>query len=34
MEELNLLTGQEQRHSHRAWTCGHEMGRMNWEIWD
>ena len=28
MVQQNLFTGQEQR----EWTCGHGVGRMNWEI--
>ena len=33
---MNLVSGQEQRHRHREWTCGHSgegEGRMQSEIW-
>ena len=36
MIQMNLTAGQEWRHRHREWTCGHggegEGGEMNWEI--
>ena len=35
MVQVNLFAGQEQRHRHREWTCGHGgegEGGTNWEI--
>ena len=34
MVQMSLLAGQEERHRHREWTCGHSGGRGGWNSWE
>ena len=31
MVQMNLFVGQEWRHRHKEWTCGHSGGRGGWD---
>ena len=31
MVQMDLVSGQEQRHRGREWMCGHGMGRGGWD---